>query len=216
MTAASNDILLLLAAIALAALGGASFFKGMLGVAAWLRLPNVLVATTLAAFATSGPELAVSTLAALSGQPEIGLGDALGSNVVNLGLILGLALLFGPLEACFADWRRDIALALLVPVLTMVLMQDGHLSRVEGMLLLALFVLWMAQVLRQAANARRAAPAVAGAPAPGAAGAWLRLLVGLPALIVAGQLFVAGASGIASALGAHAYTIGATIVAVGT
>ncbi len=216
MASASNDILLLAAAVVLAALGGVSFFKGLLGVAGWLRLPNVLVATTLAAFATSGPEMAVSTLAALSGQPEIGLGDALGSNVVNLGLILGVALLFGPLKADFAEWRRDIALALLVPALTMVLMQDGHLSRAEGLLLLALFALWMVLVVRQGASLRRAAPASTGLPVLSAAGAWLHLLVGLPVLMLAGQLFVAGASGIAVALGVHPYTIGATIIAIGT
>jgi cation:H+ antiporter len=79
-----------------AALGGASFLRGVLGVAAWLRLPKLLVATTLAAFATSSPEMAVSSLAALSGRPGIGLGGALGSDVVKLGLILGIALLFGP------------------------------------------------------------------------------------------------------------------------
>lgn len=216
MAAASNDILLLAAAVGLAALGGVSFFKGLLGIAAWLRLPNMLVATTLAAFATSGPEMAVSTLAALSGQPEIGLGDALGSNVLNLGLILGVALLFGPMKADCAEWRRDIALALLVPALTMVLMQDGYLSRAEGMLLLALFALWMVLVVRQGASVRRAAPAGAGVPVLSAAGAWLHLLVGLPVLMLAGQLFVAGASGIAIALGVHPYTIGATIVAIGT
>ncbi len=68
---------------------------GVLGVADGLRLPKLLVATTLSAFTTSSPELTVSSMAALAGKPEIGLGDALGSNVVNIGLILGLALLFG-------------------------------------------------------------------------------------------------------------------------
>ena len=89
LSLATNDLLAPIAAIPVAALGGASFLKGVLGVAAWLRLPKLLVATTLAAFATSSPELAVSSLAALAGKPEIGLGDALGSNVVNVGLILG-------------------------------------------------------------------------------------------------------------------------------
>ncbi len=102
---AAGDLLALLAAIPLAALGGATFLKGVLGVAAWLRLPQLLVATTLAAFATSSPELAVSTLAALSGKPEIGLGDALGSNVVNVGLILGIALLL----TLFALWLILVA-----------------------------------------------------------------------------------------------------------
>ena len=66
---ATPDLLALLAAIPLAALGGEAFLKGVLGVADWLRLPKLLVATTLAAFATSSPELTVSIMAALTGEP---------------------------------------------------------------------------------------------------------------------------------------------------
>lgn len=138
-----SDLLALMAAIPLAAFGGEAFLKGVLGVSAWLRLPKLLVATTLAAFATSSPELTVSSMAALAGKPEIGLGDALGSNVVNIALILGLALLFGALSACMADIRRDFALALGIPVLTLILALDGMLSRAEGTLLLALFAIWL-------------------------------------------------------------------------
>ncbi|MBU1654352.1 MAG: sodium:calcium antiporter [Gammaproteobacteria bacterium] len=210
-----TDLLALLAAIPLAALGGEAFLKGVLGVAAWLRLPKLLVATTLAAFATSSPELTVSSMAALAGKPEIGLGDALGSNVVNIGLILGLTLLFGTLPAKFADIRRDFALALAVPILTLLLLLDGVLSRVDGTLLLALFTFWLILAARQARRHRRATVAATGDGAQPAC-AWLFALVGLACLILAGRLFVDGASGIATALGVHPYVIGATVVAIGT
>lgn len=212
---AMTDLLALLAAIPLAALGGEAFLKGVLGVAAWLRLPKLLVATTLAAFATSSPELTVSSMAALAGKPEIGLGDALGSNVVNIGLILGLTLLFGTLPAKFADIRRDFALALAVPILTLLLLLDGVLSRVDGTLLLALFTFWLILAARQARRHRRATVAATGDGAQPAC-AWLFALVGLACLILAGRLFVDGASGIATALGVHPYVIGATVVAIGT
>lgn len=88
-----TDLALILAGILLAATGGEAFLKSILGVALHLRVPKMVVATTLAAFATSSPELTVSSVAALASQPEIGLGDALGSNVVNIALIFGLALL---------------------------------------------------------------------------------------------------------------------------
>jgi cation:H+ antiporter len=242
LSLATTDLLALLAAIPAAALGGASFLNGVVGVAAWLRLPKLLVATTLAAFATSSPELAVSTLAALAGKPEIGLGDALGSNVVNVGLILGLALLFGGLATHMSEIRRDWVLALIVPFLTLALALDGSLSRADGALLLAVFALWSALVVRQAiAHRRDAAPdAVPALSLAGRAGpearpfawhsessglavsglspvrAWLFLLAGLAALVLAGQLFVSGASGIAVALGVHPYLIGVTVVAAGT
>ena len=211
----TTDLLGLLAAIPLAAVGGAMFLQGVLGVAQWLRLPELLVATTLAAFATSSPEMAVSSLAALSGKPGIGLGDALGSNVVNLGLILGVALLFGPLAARFDEFKRDFVLAILVPVLTLLLALDGTLSRPEGVLLIALFSLWVTVVARQAIAHRREAPANAG-QSVNAARMWLLLVAGMAALILGGQLFVTGASGIAQAIGVHPYVIGATLVAVGS
>lgn len=210
-----SDVLALLAAIALAALGGAGFLNGMLGVAAWLRLPNILVATTLAAFATSGPEMAVSSMAALAGKPGIGLGDALGSNVVNVGLILGMALLFRPWEARLHESRRDFGLALAVPALTLALALDGILSRADGILLLVLFAAWATLVTRQAIAHRRDRRVPAG-PEMGGARAWILLLAGLVALILAGRLFVSGASGIATAMGLHPYIVGATVVAFGT
>ena len=221
MTAiASGDLLLLLAAIPLAALGGEAFLRGVLGIAAWLRLPKLLVATTLAAFATSSPELTVSTLAALAGKPEIGLGDSLGSNVVNIGLILGVALLFGALAAHFTEIKRDFLMALAVPVFTLILALDGTLSRADGALLLALFALWLALVVRQAMQHRRnnatAGEESARESTSSPLRAWLFVAVGLACLILAGRLFVTGASGIAVALGVNAYVIGATVVAVGT
>jgi cation:H+ antiporter len=212
---ASTDILALLAAIPLAALGGDAFLKGVLGISAWLRLPKLLVATTLAAFATSSPELTVSSMAALAGKPEIGLGDALGSNVVNIALILGLALLFGALSTRFAEIRRDFLLALSVPVLTLFLALDGMLSRAEGALLLALFAAWLTLAARQAIAHRREVQANAQAIGQPLSTA-LYLIAGLACLILAGRLFVTGASGIAVALGVHAYVIGALVVAIGT
>lgn len=214
MPASLTDLFILLAAIPMAALGGVTFLKGLLGVAESLRLPRVLVATTVAAFATSSPELAVSSVAALAGKPGIGLGDALGSNVVNLGLILGLALFFGPLKVAFDELKRDLLLALVVPLITLLLALDGTLSRAEGALLLALFAFWMTLAGRQALTHRRKVPA-AGPPISGAR-AWLLAGAGLAALVLAGRLFVTGASGLAVAMGVHPYVIGATLVAVGT
>ena len=209
------DLLVMLAAIPVAALGGAAFLDAVLGAAQRLRLPRMLVATTLAAFATSSPEFAVSSLAALAGRPEIGLGDALGSNVVNLGLILGLALLYGAMAAHFEAFRRDFALALAVPGLTLLLALDGSLSRADGTLLLVLFAVWMILVTRQALGHRRGGVAESD-PAPSPVRIWLLLAAGLGGLLLAGRLFVSGASGLAATLGVSSYLIGVTVVALGT
>ena len=119
-----TDLVQIVGAVLLAAGGGEVFLKSILGAALHLRVPKMVVATTLAAFATSSPELTVSSVAALAGQPEIGLGDALGSNVVNIALIFGLALLYGAVQTTRQDFGRDYYLALAVPALTFVLVFD--------------------------------------------------------------------------------------------
>lgn len=189
------------------------FLKGVLGTAAWLRIPKLLVATTLAAFATSSPELTVSSVAALSGKPEIGLGDALGSNVVNIALVFGLALLFGPIRAERSELGRDFALALAAPLLTLWFASDGIFSRSEGALLLLIFAIWAGTAVRAGLAWRGTEPAVASVRP------WLALALGaagLTSLVLAGRLFVSGATGIASAFGVDAYIVGVLVVAIGT
>lgn len=211
-----TDLAALGGAVVLAAAGGEAFLKGVLGVAGWLRVPKLLVATTLAAFATSSPELTVSSMAALAGKPEIGLGDALGSNVVNIALILGLALLFGPIHVARGELGRDFVLALIVPLLTLLMALDGTLSHLEGALLLTLFAGWMGLVIRAGRRKRSDAPAEDTEYVARHGVAILYGIGGLAALILAGRLFVSGASGIATGFGVHPYVIGALIVAVGT
>lgn len=209
-----SDLATLAGAVLLAAVGGEAFLIGVLGVSAWLRVPKLLVATTLAAFATSSPELTVSTVAALAGKPEIGLGDALGSNVVNIALIMGLALLFGPIRVARHELRRDFALSLVVPLLTLAMAWDGFISRTEGNLLLLIFAIWIGFVILEGLRTRTVRTLADDTPRHGMA--ILYGIGGLAALILAGRLFVTSASGIAGAFGIHPYVIGATVVAIGT
>lgn len=213
MTLSISDLLAVLGAVALAGVGGELFLKGVLGAAASLRVPKLLVATTLAAFATSSPELTVSSVAALAGKPEIGLGDALGSNVVNIALIFGLALLFGPIRVERRELGRDFTIAIGVPLLTLWFVRDGVVSRNEGGVLLLLFVFWIGLMIRAGLAAREPAESTPnGHP-------WRSLMLGvagLAALVMAGRLFVMGATSIATAFGVDAYVIGATVVAIGT
>jgi cation:H+ antiporter len=213
MTVSGNDLLAVLGAVALAGVGGELFLKGVLGAAAGLRVPRLLVATTLAAFATSSPELTVSSVAALAGKPEIGLGDALGSNVVNIALIFGLALLFGPIRVERRELGRDFTLALGTPLLTIWFVRDGLVSRGEGLVLLLIFMIWIGLMIRAGITVREPAESSPdGHP-------WRSLafgVAGLAALVVAGRLFVTGATGIAAAFGVDEYVIGATVVAIGT
>jgi len=209
------DLAFILGAILLAAAGGEAFLKSILGAALHLRVPKMVVATTLAAFATSSPELTVSTVAALAGQPEIGLGDALGSNVVNIALIFGLALLYGTVQTTRADFGRDFYLALGVPVLTLLFVLDGRIERGEALALLGVFIVWLAWTVHSALRQRDEAVKIeAGELSPGRS--LVLGILGLGALVAAGRLFVTGATGIATSFGVDTYVIGAVLVAIGT
>lgn len=210
-----TDLAQITGAVLLAAAGGEAFLKSILGAALHLRVPKIVVATTLAAFATSSPELTVSSVAALAGQPEIGLGDALGSNVVNIALIFGLALMLGAVQTARADFGRDYYLALAAPVLTFFLALDGRIARGEAVLLLLVFFGWLAWTVRSALRRRDAAVSNgAGELSPGKS--LILGVLGLGALIAAGRLFVSGATGIAADLGVDTYVIGVLLVAIGT
>jgi cation:H+ antiporter len=208
------DYLALLIGLACAGGGGELFVKGTVGLASAMRISPGIIAATIAAFATSSPELTVAVSSALAGAPEISLGDALGSNVVNVALILGMALLIAPIPVPRSGIRRDFPVALLVPVVVAVLLFDGRLSRPDGLLLLAGFSAWLVAVTYEAYSQRSAAPEMLGARPPSRA--VLEGAVGLALLIAAGKLIVFGATGIAEAFGLSQFVIGATIVAVGT
>lgn len=209
----SGAVLSLLAGVVLAGIGGELFLRGVLGVARALRVPAAIAAATLGAFATSSPEVFVSTVAASRGAPEIGFGDAIGSNVVNIALILALAILLRPMRCPRGDIRVDYLAALGTGLLLAALAFDGSISRIDGIVLMAAFVAWMTIHVRAALRHRAAQE-----PAP-AAGAWrarLACAAGLGLLVLAGVLVVSGATQVATALGIPAFLIGATLVALGT
>ncbi|MCC7019126.1 MAG: calcium/sodium antiporter [Ardenticatenales bacterium] len=209
------DWLILGLGVAAAGIGGELFVRGSVGIAAWWRVPAGIIGLTIAAFATSSPELAVSVIATLNGDASVALGNALGSNVVNIGLVLGIAAYLAPIAVPADIVRRDFPLALLAPIVTAALALDGRLSRLDGVVLLAMFAAWLytavAIALRHRADATQA---VLGERRHGRALA--EAAGGLAILFLAGRWIVAGAGGIAASFGLHPFVVGATIVAAGT
>jgi len=209
-----SDFLVLALGVVCAGVGGELFLAGLVRLARWARISAGIAATTVAAFATSSPELTVAITSALAGTPEISLGDALGSNVVNVALVLGLAALIAPIPASRESSGRDLLAAALAPLLIGLLAFDGLLSRLDGLLLLVAFAAWLTATLVEARRQRRASRGSEAAPH-----GWrfaLLGLAGLALLAIAGWLVVSGARGIAEESGAHLFVIGATLVALGT
>ncbi|MFZ5443864.1 MAG: sodium:calcium antiporter [Myxococcota bacterium] len=208
-----DSVVVLLGGLVLAAAGGEFFVRGVVGLARWARVPAGIVAVTVAAFATSAPELSVSINSALAGTPQIGLGDAVGSNVVNVAFILGAALLLGDLQVDLGSLRRDLVAAFVAPIFTAFLLLDGELSRLDGAVLLVTFAAWLAFVVRDAWKARSAAGLLGEQRH---AMALITSGAGLVMLVLAGRLIVSGASAIGASLGLSPFVIGTTMVAVGT
>ena len=208
------DALYLIPGVIAAGLGGELFVRSTVGGAARARVAPGIVAATVAAFATSSPEMSVAVNAATAGRPEIALGDLLGSNVVNIGLVLAIAILLGGITARGRDLRRDIPPALAAPLLVLALSWDGSLSRGDGIILLLSFAGWFTVTVTQAARERSTVVEVLADRSLG------RVLVdgvaGLVLLILAGRLIVLAAADFGRILGWDTFTVGAVLVAVAT
>lgn len=209
-----NSYLAVLVGVVCAGIGGELFVRGSVGLAKWMRIPSGIVGATVAAFATSSPELSVAITAGLAGEPQIALGDSLGSNVVNVALILGAALIISGIQTPRSSLKRDFPIALLVPIVTALMLFDGVLSRLDGVLLLLGFSAWLTATIIEARRQRSSATEVLAA-----AHRWSTIgscLLGLALLICAGKFIVTGAEDIAATYGVSQFVIGATVVAVGT
>ncbi len=200
--------------------GADRFVTGAAALARNLGVAPMVVGLTVVGFGTSAPEMLVSGLAAWQGNPGLGIGNALGSNVTNIALIIGATALVRPLRVRSETLRRELPVLVAVTLAALGLMADGHLGRLDGALLLAGLGLLLYAVLLLARRDRRdplaaefAAEIPRAMPTPRAL-LWLAL--GLAGLLAGSRALVWGAVGLAEALGVSDLVIGLTVVAIGT
>lgn len=201
--------------------GADRFVLGAAALARSLGVPPLLIGLTVVGFGTSAPEILVSTMAALEGSPGIAIGNALGSNIANIALILGATAMFSPLTVRSDMLRRDYPLLLAVSVGAFLLVIDGHLGVIDGVILLAGLVISMLLLVRIGLHRRDHDPLAEEMEAEipsdlGALAASAWFLVGLVALVISSRMLVWGAIEIAVAFGISDLVIGLTIVAIGT
>lgn len=201
--------------------GADRFVIGAASLARNLGVPPLLIGLTVVGFGTSAPEMLVSAIAALQGNPGIGIGNAVGSNIANIALILGATALIAPLTVRSDMLRREYPLLLVVSLAAYGLVLDGALDRVDGTLLMVGLVAAILLMIRIGMQRRDHDPLAdeieAELPAEistVAATAWF--LIGLGVLIFSSRILVWGAVEIAVAFGVSDLVIGLTIVAVGT
>lgn len=193
------------------------FINGAVGCSAVLKLPPMVVGLILVAFGTSAPELLVSTLASLTGAPALAVGNALGSNIANIGLVLGFTILIAPIPLKKAVLYRELPILLAATMIAWLLLLDHQLSPMDGLQLLLMlafslgFLVWRNQsgvddVFEIPEEGRN----LSGGEAV------FHFLSGLVILIASARLLVWGASELAIGLGIDELIVGLTIVAIGT
>lgn len=197
-------------------IGGAELLvRGASGLAAAMGVSPLVIGLTVVAFGTSAPEMAVSVQSALTGQEAVAIGNAVGSNIFNVLVVLGLSAVIAPLIVQRQLVRLDVPVMIGASVAVWLLALDGTLSRLDGGLLFGSLLLYTAWQIRTA----RAEPAPATTEAAGSA-PWpaqvVMVLVGLGLLVLGSRWLVTGAVALARTFGVSELVIGLTIVAAGT
>lgn len=200
--------------------GGEALIRGAESLARRLGVPPLLIGLTVVAFATSSPELVVSVRAALSGHGDIALGNVVGSNICNIGLILGAAAIAKPLRVQVQLIRIDVPILLACSLALFILLYDGKVGRADAAVMLLTLAAYQAFSIHQAKletpeagmEIERSLPAAPHAPAAAAA----LVALGLALLIAGGRTFVDGAVGLAAAAGVSPALVSLTVVAAGT
>ncbi len=199
------------------------FVLGASAVARNYGISPLIIGMTILGFGTSAPEMLVSGMAAWGGNPELGVGNALGSNIANIALVLGFTAIIAPMTVHSKVLKREFPMLFLVIALAAVLMIDNQLSRIDGFILLSGVVVmlwWMVRLARQEQRAGKEpmeAEFEGEIPTDMPTGkAFFWLLLGLVLLMASSQLLVWGAVNVATYFGVSDLIIGLTIIAIGT
>ena len=219
-----SDVVLFILGLAALVVGGNQFIKGAARVATALGVSTLIIGLTVVALGTSAPELLVSLRAATTASSDIALGNVIGSNIANIGVILAISALITPIKLDWSIFRREIPFVIGFSVLVLLMALDGELGRVDGLILVLSFAAFSTLIYRQAIRERaeiepdlavyeqeerltKRAPLVWEA---------VRVIGGLLVLIVGAQFLVDSSVNIARAFGVSDLVIGITMVAVGT
>lgn len=216
------SIAAIIAGLALLVWSADRFVLGASATAADLGVSPMIIGLVIIGFATSSPEMLVAGFAAHQGNPGLGIGNAVGSNIANIALILGAAAVLRPLVCGSGILRRELPLLLIVTVVAVGLMLDQALSITDGLVLVIGLLLALGYLLHHAMRQRDADDPltteldghIPGEIPLGRAVAWL--VLGLVLLMISSRMLVWGGVNIATALGISDLVIGLTIVAVGT
>ncbi len=205
--------LLLLVGFILLIKGADLFVDGSSSVAGILKVPSVIIGLTIVAMGTSAPEAAVSISAGLSGNSDISLGNVIGSNIFNLLIVIGVCAIIFPAASNKDILKRDMWWNIAMSALLFALIFDKKISRIDGIVLLVAFIIYISLMIRSALKNPIKEQPNDLLPLPKSI---IYIIIGLAAVVCGGELVVDNAGKIASSLGMSDTLIGLTIVAIGT
>lgn len=214
-------ILALLAGLALLVWSADKFVDGAAATAGYAGMPPLLIGMVVVGFGTSAPEMVVSAIAALDGNPALAIGNAYGSNITNIALIIGLVALISPIAVNSQVVRKELPILMAITLFAGWQLYDGQLSRSDALGLLVVFFMVVGWSIWQGMRNSKddySDQAVAELSDNNLTlkQAIIWLIIGLVLLIIASRLLVFGAVYIAQGLGVSDLVIGLTVVAIGT
>ena len=211
------NILMIVAGVVLVLWGADRLTDGAVALAERMEIPQIVIGLTIVALGTSAPEFCVSLVSALKGTADLAVGNVVGSNIFNAMLIVGVAAMVAPMTILPSTVRKDVPVALLASVaLTVMVLMDGDLSRVDAALLFVGFLAFMWVTLRGAKGSHAIEQEQAAPRGYSVLKSVGLLVLGLACLVVGSNIFVDGATSVAQTLGVSEAVIGLTIVAGGT
>jgi len=202
--------------------GAERFIDGAANIARNLGVSPLIIGLTIVGFGTSAPEMLVSALAAFDGVPAIGIGNAIGSNIANIGLVLGITILVTPLTVNSDTLKREFPILAAVMGLALWLLWDQYLGYVDGLILFAGFILTLFGMAFLAMHSNKEDPLEQefeneyAQPSMTTQQSVVSFVIGLSGLLIGSKALVWGATGVATLLGVSELIIGLTIVAIGT
>jgi len=212
------SIIFVLIGILLLYYGAKILVKGSSNLAIKIGISPMLVGLTVVAFGTSSPELFVSFIAGMQNSSDIALGNVVGSNICNIGLILGLASIIMPVKVDINDIKLDLFIMIAASLIVWLMILDKHLSHLDGIILLILIISYLFFKIKQSIRERKEIDLeIDDNSKVKSKGFYIFLIIaGLITLIIGSNLFIDGAISIARYLGVSNAIIGLSLVAFGT
>jgi len=196
--------------------GGSWLVSGGVAIAKKLRISQMIIGLTIVAYGTSTPELAASMVAAVGSHTDLILGNVVGSNISNIGMVIGISAIISPLVVSKATTRKEVPIMIGVMLLLVAMSVDGEISQLDGVVLVAGLIAFTAYTLSRAKKERESVTedsSITKTPVPRAIAL---IVMGAALLYFGGFLTVENAVSIAENLGISETVIGITIIAIGT